>query len=111
KNPPVTTPEKKPAPQTKTTKKPATTPTEQPPAEQSKQASKQEQPQKPDEPKPDVASGDKAPAVNIKYDMTEVAPIVTHHRITVGGRLLNYTATAGRLPIKNEEGKIEAEMF
>ncbi len=43
--------------------------------------------------------------------MTEVAPVVTHHHITVGGRLLNYTATAGRMPIKNDDGKIEAEMF
>ena len=43
--------------------------------------------------------------------MTEVAPIVTHHQITVNGKLLHYTATAGRLPIKSDDGKIEAEMF
>lgn len=45
------------------------------------------------------------------FDMTEVAPVVTHHQVTVSGKLLKYTATAGRLPIKSEEGKIEAEMF
>ncbi|HUK26720.1 MAG TPA: hypothetical protein VLV49_19240 [Terriglobales bacterium] len=45
------------------------------------------------------------------YDMTEVAPIVTHHQITLEGKALNYTATAGRLPIKRDDGKIEAEMF
>ncbi len=45
------------------------------------------------------------------YDMTEVAPIVTHHQITVDGKLLRYSATAGRLPIKRADGKIEAEMF
>ena len=45
------------------------------------------------------------------YDMTEVAPVVTHHQITVDGKLLKYTATTGRLPIKRGDGKIEAEMF
>jgi len=45
------------------------------------------------------------------YDVSEVPPVVTHHQITVDGKLLKYTATAGRLPIKREEGKIEAEMF
>jgi carboxypeptidase C (cathepsin A) len=45
------------------------------------------------------------------YDMTEAAPVVTHHQITVDGKLLKYTVTAGRLPIKRGDGKIEAEMF
>src|SRR4029077_8055813 len=45
------------------------------------------------------------------YDMTEVPPVVTHHQITVDGKLLKYTATAGRLPIKRGDGRIDAEMF
>ena len=45
------------------------------------------------------------------FDVTEMPPIVTHHQITVDGKLLKYTATAGRLPIKRGDGKIEAEMF
>jgi carboxypeptidase C (cathepsin A) len=45
------------------------------------------------------------------FDMSEVVPVVTHHQITVDGKLLKYTATAGRLPIKRADGKIEAEMF
>ncbi|HXW93142.1 MAG TPA: peptidase S10 [Terriglobales bacterium] len=45
------------------------------------------------------------------YDMTELPPIVTHHQVTVDGKLLKYTANAGRLPIKRPDGKIEAEMF
>jgi carboxypeptidase C (cathepsin A) len=45
------------------------------------------------------------------FDMTEVPPITTHHQITVDGKLLKYTATAGRLPIKRGDGRIEAEMF
>ncbi|MGA2855337.1 MAG: peptidase S10 [Candidatus Sulfotelmatobacter sp.] len=46
-----------------------------------------------------------------RYDMTEAAPVVTHHQITVDGKPLKYTATAGRLPIKRGDGKTEAEMF
>jgi carboxypeptidase C (cathepsin A) len=45
------------------------------------------------------------------FDMAEVPPVVTHHQITVAGKLLRYTVTAGRLPIKRGDGKIEAEMF
>jgi len=48
---------------------------------------------------------------NYHWDMTEVAPVQTHHTITVNGRTLHYTATAGRLPIKDPTGKIDAEMF
>ncbi len=50
-------------------------------------------------------------AANYKWDMTEVPPVQTHHQITVNGRTLRYTATAGRMPIKDTSGKIEAEMF
>src|SRR5207302_10061502 len=46
-----------------------------------------------------------------QYDVTEVPPVVTHHQVTVEGKLLKYMATAGRLPIKRPDGKIEAEMF
>jgi carboxypeptidase C (cathepsin A) len=45
------------------------------------------------------------------YDMTEIPPVVSHHQVTAGGKVLKYTATAGRLPIKRPDGKIEAEMF
>ncbi len=60
-------------------------------------------PAKPDAPKEPEKEG--------HYDMAEVAPIVTSHQITVNGKALKYTATAGRLPIKRDDGKIEAEMF
>jgi carboxypeptidase C (cathepsin A) len=36
---------------------------------------------------------------------------ITHHRITIGGKTLSYTATTERLPIKNDQGNVEAEMF
>src|ERR1700674_3064217 len=45
------------------------------------------------------------------YDVAEVPPIVTHHQVAWNGKTLSYTATAGRLPIKRGDGKIEAEMF
>ncbi|MGD0508769.1 MAG: peptidase S10 [Terriglobales bacterium] len=45
------------------------------------------------------------------YDVAEVPPAITHHQITLNGKLLSYTATAGRLPIKRGDGKTEAEMF
>src|SRR3984957_2796269 len=64
----------------------------------------------PEEHKPDAAK-DASTDKEEHYDVSEVAPVVTHHQITVDGKLLKYTATAGRLPIKREDGKIEAEMF
>jgi carboxypeptidase C (cathepsin A) len=45
------------------------------------------------------------------YDVAEVPPIFTHHQIALNGKILSYTATTGRLPIKRDDGKIEAEMF
>src|ERR1022692_3655344 len=68
----------------------------------------------PDEHKPDSASAadkDKDKDKEEHYDVTEVPPVVTHHQITLDGKLLKYTATTGRLPIKRDDGKIEAEMF
>src|SRR5271169_5097554 len=42
----------------------------------------------------------------------EEPPIVTHHQITVGGRLLHYSATTGYMPIRNDEGtEVEANIF
>src|SRR5450631_4340627 len=61
------------------------------------------------QPQPDPKPGDDKKEEH--YDMTEVAPVVTHHQITLDGKALKYTATTGRLPIKRGDGKIEAEMF
>lgn len=42
----------------------------------------------------------------------ETAPIVTHHEIHVGGRVLHYTATTGLMPIRNSDNdQIEANIF
>src|ERR1700676_118348 len=71
------------------------TPSEQPKTEPSKETSAEKDKEEKDE----------------HYDLTEVPPVVTHHQITVDGKVLKYAATAGRLPIKRGDGKIEAEMF
>jgi carboxypeptidase C (cathepsin A) len=70
-------------------------------------------PEPPPEQRPSVREtpADKEKEKEEHYDMTEAAPTVTHHQTTVDGKLLKYSATAGRLPIKRGDGRIEAEMF
>ncbi|HZQ19874.1 MAG TPA: peptidase S10 [Terriglobales bacterium] len=92
-----------------------------PPAAQQKKHQKPPQQQKPEEPAkateptpPASSPQEPKPGEDKKeehFDMTEVAPVVTHHQITLDGKVLKYTATTGRLPIKRGDGKIEAEMF
>jgi carboxypeptidase C (cathepsin A) len=38
-------------------------------------------------------------------------PVVTHHRVRVGGQELKYTTTAGLMPIKDAKGDVEARIF
>lgn len=42
---------------------------------------------------------------------TDPPPVVTHHQITIGGQTYAYTATTGRLPVPDAEGKTEAHIF
>src|SRR5689334_23245178 len=92
------------APRRQTATPPAQTPAETAP-----------KPETPPEPKPAIREAptpaDKEKDKEEHYDMAEVPPVITHHQITVEGKALKYTATAGRLPIKRGDGKIEAEMF
>ena len=60
-------------------------------------------------PKPESSDAEKEKEEH--YDVTEVPPVITHHQLTLNGKAVSYTATAGRLPIKRGDGKIEAEMF
>ncbi|HKS74222.1 MAG TPA: hypothetical protein VJQ82_13555 [Terriglobales bacterium] len=94
--------------------------TNQPPSKEKKTTKNEAKTseQKPGEPeaKPETSPAEPAKEATDKdkeehFDVAEVAPIVTHHQITVDGKLLKYTATTGRLPIKRADGKIEAEMF
>ena len=44
--------------------------------------------------------------------MTEAAPVVTHHSVNVRGQTINYTASAGMLPIRNEQSDaVEGGMY
>lgn len=66
----------------------------------------------PEPPAPEAKlEGGKDAGTEEHYDVTELPPVVTHHQVTIDGKLLRYTATTGRLPIKRGDGKIEAEMF
>lgn len=41
----------------------------------------------------------------------EVEPVVKAHSLTIGDRQIEYYSTTGMMPIKNEEGEIEARLF
>ena len=81
------------------------------PAPAEKPAETAPKPETPTEQKPAIHEGGAEKDKEEHYDMTEVPPVVTNHQTTVDGKPLKYTATAGRLPIKRGDGKIEAEMF
>jgi carboxypeptidase C (cathepsin A) len=69
--------------------------------------------QAPPEPKP--AAQPNAPAKpaggEAKKESQETPPIVTHHEIHAGGKVLHYTATTGMMPLRNSDGEIEANIF
>jgi carboxypeptidase C (cathepsin A) len=48
---------------------------------------------------------------NEPLKLKEVAPIETTHEITLNRKKLKYTAHTGTMPLKDEKGTIEAEMF
>jgi carboxypeptidase C (cathepsin A) len=69
------------------------------------------QTQAPAPPAPQAVPGGRGmpePAVGGEVDET---PSVTHHSITVGGKTLNYTATAAQMPLRNASGETEAHIF
>ena len=45
------------------------------------------------------------------YEVPAVKPAVTRHKIIVGGKEITYTATVGQLPILNDAGETEAQIF
>jgi len=68
------------------------------------------------EPTEGAAPAEKAAKPATETEKTPAAkeepPVVTHHEIHMGGRILRYTATAGYMPIRNEEGsEVEAHIF
>ena len=86
----------------------------QPPSEETPQApeTRREETARPPHPESPSTTDAREQALKaLKWDMKEVAPLVTHHEIKLDGKSPRYTATAGRLPIKDPAGTIEAEMF
>ncbi|HVT15038.1 MAG TPA: peptidase S10 [Thermoanaerobaculia bacterium] len=74
----------------------------------------------PDEPRAEARSTRPQPREAAKVEagakpaMPEIPQeklVTTHHRMTIGGREIAYTATAGTLLQKEEEGKVKASMF
>jgi carboxypeptidase C (cathepsin A) len=96
------------SPKPATPKKQAAAPASEKPPES---VAKPEAPEQKPAPRESSGERDREKDKEEHYDMTEASPVVTHHQITVDGKLLKYTATTGRLPIKRGDGKIEAEMF
>ncbi|MBV9404308.1 MAG: hypothetical protein JO211_03120, partial [Acidobacteriaceae bacterium] len=86
--------------------KPERPPTETNPTPATEPAEQHETPRA--NPTPEPAGG---ASPDLHFDMAEAPPVVTHHQIHVAGKLLHYTATAGRLPIKDQAGKTDALMF
>lgn len=44
-------------------------------------------------------------------DVLNPEPVVTRHKVVAAGKEIRYTATAGQLPITNDAGETEAQMF
>ncbi|HSP36083.1 MAG TPA: peptidase S10 [Thermoanaerobaculia bacterium] len=78
-------------------------------AEQQQPARERERTEQPQEEQRGGQGG--ATNTHFHFDMKETPASVTHHQVTVNGKLLRDTATAGRLPIRNGEGTTEALMF
>src|SRR5947207_11552766 len=84
----------------------------EPPARAQQMEREQQQPAREREAeRPQQTGGGGASSSSFHFDMKETPASVTHHQVTVKGRALHYTATAGRMPIKNGEGVTEALLF
>jgi carboxypeptidase C (cathepsin A) len=52
-----------------------------------------------------------SPSPAAEAPVKDEAPVTTHHELRVGGRVLKYAVTTGYMPIKNEAGDTEADIF
>src|ERR1700733_9705708 len=57
------------------------------------------------------APGGIEPRLDPKDKVPLEASVVTHHSMTLHGKVLEYTATTGRMPIKTSTGITDAQMF
>jgi carboxypeptidase C (cathepsin A) len=59
----------------------------------------------------DAAAPEKGKEKDKDKKEEEKPPSVTHHTMTLGGKPFAYTATAGYMPMKDENGKLKANIF
>ena len=102
--------------QSSSTPPPDTSKSKKAKAESAQQPASESKPQEPArapeaKPEPPKEAGEKPSDKEEHFDMTEIAPVVMHHQITVDAKVLRYTTTTGRMPIKRGDGRIDAEMF
>ena len=64
---------------------------------------------------PDTANAPSAGGPGAKPDalppILETPPVTTEQSVRAGGRTLDYSVTAGTLPVTNEKGEVEARLF
>lgn len=70
-----------------------------------------QQPQRQSGAPPDAQAQRSERGTDVVRPMPEEPPIVTKHQINVGGKPLSYTVTTGMMPIKNQAGETEANIF
>lgn len=79
------------------------------------QASRGSEPQKPPEEAAEAKSPgkdrEKGKKPEEKPPEPEKPPSITHHEIKIDGKPFRYTATAGYMPMKDESGKLKANIF
>jgi carboxypeptidase C (cathepsin A) len=90
---------------------------QRPPAATQKPA---QEPEKPAETPPMVTkpseqqsheTKEEEPVRGLEPNLVDASPVVTQHEVRINGKALRYTATAGRLPIRDDAGALQAEMF
>jgi carboxypeptidase C (cathepsin A) len=59
----------------------------------------------------DSSNGEKKEKEKETVTLKETAPVRRRHEITVGGKQLAYWTTAGMMPLKNDKGEIQAQIF
>ena len=94
------------APQASSSPSPGAAPARRPP-----RAEASARPPASDEPGAgEAAAGEKAKDHETPREKEE-PPVVTHHELRLGGRTLRYSVTTGMMPLKNEAGETEANIF
>ena len=66
---------------------------------------------KPQQPLPRTKADEPAKDKEKAKTSTDEEPVITHHRLSIDGKELAYTATAGLMPLKDTKGEVEARIF